>query len=311
MGEIYKDLHSPKEPLIFLDYKPVIVHTLNSHLQNFESHVVKRLTGVEGVVGVKGGFARELFKFSIGLTSTCNEEKLQDLDVVVFETPSEIRSQRIKRRDEIVFLSPYFESKDIEVCRTAPEGLIHFFTSRDVTMNELVLFREKDTLKFLYSQECVEDLTARIIRPSVHRAHTGLAAVWEVNKGTNLLTAATIGRCLYRKVKNDGDVFVSEQIDFNKSVQAMLAEDLYKIIKRFSDKPDLYKACMNLYQALGIKKDILTKVSDLVGEYTSKNKRIITSETVEDILDERQSEYSKWLENASDSQKNVAEVKFI
>jgi len=294
------------------DYKPVIVHSRIMRLKDLEPCIRNRLSGVKDSIAVKGGFARDLFRFNLGLTPQCNYAKLKDLDIVVFETPSTDRKKRIARRNQIASLSEYFEPKDIEICNSTPEGLTHFFRTRDVGMNELVMFKHGNNLQFLFSEECFEDLINRVIRPSIHCAHTGLGLVWSQQGDKRLLSAAIVGRCIYRKVKGDGDVFASDRIDFYDSARALNIDELFKIIKRFSKIPQLFESCMQVYQELGINSELLAGVRKKIGDPRVKKSRgVITSEIVEDMLDERAKEYKEWLRRADNSQKAVAEVRFI
>jgi len=300
------------EMLPFVDYKPVIVRSQTMPLENLEAGICKKLLSIEDPIAVKGGFARELFRLNLGLISQCNYDKLEDLDIVVFETPSTNREERIARRNQIASLSEYFEPKDIEICNSIPEGLIHFFRTRDVTMNELVMFKHKDFLQFLFSEECVEDLKRGVIRPSIHCAHTGLGLVWFQEGNKRLLSAAMVGRCIYRKVKGDGSVFASDNIDFHESARALSVDDLFKITKRFSEIPELLESCMRIYQELGISNEILAGVCEKIEDPRVKKSRgIITSEIVEDMLDERAKEYREWWQNTDSNHKATAEVRFI
>jgi hypothetical protein len=293
------------------DYKSVIVYRKTIPLAEFEPDIQNRLSNIGDPIAIKGGFARELLRFNLGLSSQLNYEKLKDLDIVVFETPSPIREERIARRNQIASLSEQFEPKDIEVCDSTPEGIVHYFRTRDVTMNELVMFKDRNNLQFLYSQECLEDLKNRVIRPPVHLTHTGLGLVWIEQEGRKLLSAATIGRCIYRKVKGDGDVFESTEIDFYESAKALNTDELFKIVKRFAEMAELFESCMQVFQEIGINGEVILEVRKRIRDPKVKKSRgIITSEIVEDMLDERESDYKKWLQNADSKQKSAAEVIF-
>ena len=312
MIERENDPLKTSEELPFVEYKPVIVRSRTMLLEDLEPNLHNRFLDVEDPIAIKGGFARELFRLNLGLISQCNYDKLEDLDIVVFETPSANREERIARRKQIASLSEYFEPKDIEICNSIPEGLIHFFRTRDVTMNELVMFKYKNFLKFLFSEECVEDLKKGVIRPSIHCAHTGLGLVWFQEGNKRLLSAAMVGRCIYRKVKGDGSVFASDSIDFYDSARALNVDDLFKIIKRFSEIPELLEGCMRVYQELGISNEALAKVREKIKDPRVKKSRgIITSEIVEDMLDERAKEYREWWQNTDSNHKATAEVRFI
>jgi len=296
----------------FADYEPIIVHSRTTNLESLELGIRNRLLNIEDSITVKGGFARELFRFNLGLTPQYNYTKLEDLDIVVFEKPSTDREERIARRNQISSLSEYFEPKDIEICNSIPEGLIRFFRTRDVTMNELVMFKDKNNIRFLFSEECLEDLTNRVIRPSVHCAHTGLGLVWFQQGDKRLLSAAIVGRCIYRKVKGDGDIFISDRIGFLDSAKTLNTDELFKIIKRFSETPQLLEACMQVYRELGINDEVLAEVRKRIEDSRIKKSRgTITSEIVEGMLDERTREYEEWLQGAGNSQRAVAEVRFI
>lgn len=303
---------NPQESARLIEYKPIIVHSRIVPLNSFETSIQDKLSTISDPIGVKGGFARELLRLNLGLTEQCNYNKLRDLDIVVFETPSIDRKERIARRNQLTTLSKHFEPKDIEICNTSREGLVHYFRTRDVTMNELVMFKDGNNLRFLYSQECLEDLTNRVIRPSVHSAHTGLGLVWSEQEGRELLSAATIGRSIYRKVKGDGDVFESIEINFYDSVRALNADELFKIVKRFAEIPQLFESCMKTYQEAGINDKILLEVRKKIQDPKVKKSRgIITSEMVEDILDKRAADYIKWLQTADSKKKSTADVIFM
>lgn len=305
-------LNDARENPLFENYEPVLVYSRTMSLEDLEPDIHDRLLNIGGRIAVKGGFARELFRVNLDPSSQYNYAKLEDLDIVVFETPSTDREERITRRNQIASLSKYFEPKDIEICNSMPEGLIHFFRTRDVTMNELVMFKYENHLRFLFSQECLEDLTNRIIRPSIHCAHTGLGLVWFQRGDKRLLSAAMVGRCIYRRVKGDGDIFISDRVNFLDSARTLNADELFKIIKRFSKTPHLFEACIGVYQELGVNNEVLAEVRKRSEDPRVKKSRgVITSEIVEDMLDERAKEYQEWLQKADNNQKAVAEVRFI
>lgn len=293
-----------------IQYKPILVRSTTVPLKEFEEEIINRLVGINKKVGVKGGFARELLRYHLGLSSQINYAKLIDLDIVVFDTPSNESQKRIEKRNEIADSSQYFEPKDIEICDSGDEGLRHYFRTRDVTMNELVMLRNGENLVFLHTDECINDLRERVIRPSIHCSHTGLNEVWLQQGKTKVLSPPLIGRCIYRVIKGDGDKIVSTNIRFPESVRSLTVDELFKIIKRFSGHSNLLNDCRRLYKGFGISDENLEKVFAKIYDPTVKKSRgDITSEVVEIMLSERRTKYEQWLQAADDNQKVVAEVK--
>ncbi|MDD5074236.1 MAG: hypothetical protein PHU92_03650, partial [Candidatus Shapirobacteria bacterium] len=100
--------------------------------------------------------------------------------------------------------------------------------------------------------------------------------------------------------------------DLLNSVRTLNADELFKIIKRFSEIPHLFEACTRIYRELGINNEALAEVRKRIEDPRIKKSRgMITSEIVEDMLDERKREYEEWLRGAGNSQRAVAEVRFI
>src|SRR5258708_10104730 len=265
------------------DYRAIVVHSMTISAKELGTDVNNKLSNIGGVIAVKGGFARELLRSNLGLTSHGNHLNTTDVDIVVFETPSPVRQERIARREQIASLSKHFEPKDIEICDSTPGGLVHFFRTRDVTMNEIVMFKEGDNLRLLYSQECLEDLRNRIIRPSVHSSHTGLEPVWSIKNGNKILAPGLIGRSIYRKAKGDGDTFESNEVDFAASVKELGVDNLFKIGETFSQTPQLFEACIEVYKEFGVSDEMIGKVREKIQDPKVKKSRgTITSEIVED-----------------------------
>jgi len=72
------------------------------------------------------------------------------------------------------------------------------------------------------------------------------------------------------------------------------------------------RLCLRAYQELGISNEALAKVREKIkNPRVKKSRGVITSEIVEDMLDERAKEYREWLQGADNSHKAVAEVRFI
>src|SRR5258705_13372774 len=106
-----KPLHTNEDAPI-TDYRPILIHSRTISAKELDVDVNNKLSNIGGVIAVKGGFERELLRSNLGLISHGNHLNTTDVDIVVFETPSSVRQERIARRDQIASLSDHFEPKD-------------------------------------------------------------------------------------------------------------------------------------------------------------------------------------------------------
>jgi len=66
-------------------YESIRINQISMSTSIFNQSILTKLKGLRPSMGIKGGFAREIFKVAIGTSVKCPLEKMNDLDVAVFE----------------------------------------------------------------------------------------------------------------------------------------------------------------------------------------------------------------------------------
>jgi len=276
-------------------YKPIIINQIRIPTNLFDHAALKKLHGLRPIMGIKGGFARELFKVATNISTTLPLEKMNDVDVAVFENQKEKRDERISTRELYSLEMPSIHPKDLEFISTGLAGLSHYFLTRDVTMNEIVVFLEGDHFLIYFTDEASHDIENRIIRPSVHCAHSGLGQVWTVVNCKKIIHPNITRRCLYRKIKGDGDVYDFETFDIADSVSLFDEAALYRTVKRLITSPDLLKKSTFDLIDFGFSRGLVEKVMDRCRSEDAVYKPELTSNDVEDALDRIKESYKEWL----------------
>jgi len=190
---------------------------------------------------------------------------------------------------------PSIHPKDLEFISAGLAGLKHYFLTRDVTMNEIVIFWVEGDFLIYFTDQASDDIRERIIRPSVHCAHSGLGQVWIDINGKKVIHPNITRRCLYRKIKGDGDVYDFESFDTTDSVSLFDEDALYKTVKRFIPSPDLLeKSALDLID-FGFSEKLVQGVLDRCRSNKAMQKPEYTSEEVEGILDHIKQSHEEWL----------------
>lgn len=276
-------------------YKPIKINQIRIPTGLFDQRVITNLEGLRSIMGIKGGFAREIYKVATGISVICPLEKMNDVDVAVFEDQKEKRNDRIATREFYSQVMPSVHPKDMEFISAGLMGLKHYFLTRDVTMSEIVVFMEGHYFLIYFTDQAACDIRDRIIRPSVHCAHSGLGQVWTVVNGKKVIHPNITRRCLYRKIKGDGDVYDFEPFNTFDSISLFDEDALYKTVKRFISLPDLLeKSALDLIN-FGFSEKLVQKVMDRCRSGNSVTKPEFTSKEVEDVLDRTKEDHEKWL----------------
>lgn len=279
---------------MFVTYPDVVVLSKTVNRTVFEQELLSALEDFPEHIGIKGGVAREMLKVALGITTTHIPEKIADLDVVVFEEPAPTRDARIARRVELANRISGVEPKDLEFLPAGEPGLCHYFITRDVTMNEIIVFKTEDGFKFHFTPESRDSLQTRVIQPSVHCAHSGLDTVWIVRDGEAVIDANIVRRCIYRKIKGDGDQYNFGKFSMHASVAAIDDDTLFKISKRFIKDPEMFKKCINELREFGFSEESIVTVIETSKTYVDKPSKVMTPELIEDLLETMQAGFLAW-----------------
>jgi hypothetical protein len=164
-------------------------------------------------VGIKGGTARKILKVCAGIPSHVPHMQAElfddgdiDLLIAVAEQTAELRAQLRKQFSGRSFGSMVVEPKDIEVS----DSLTKYFHNRDVTMNEVLVFRASRTSWLLYyTTDALQDVRDGIIRPSQRCLHTGYALNYQIDPETEteIVAPKPFSRCLIRFLKGHGSLY--------------------------------------------------------------------------------------------------------
>jgi hypothetical protein len=295
-----------------MNYPDVNVLTMHVSREVYGSDLLGKLSGVNGVVGIKGGFAREMLKVALKIADTHLVDKISDLDLVVFEEPQPTREERIARRDYYASTIENVDPKDLEFLDSGERGLVHYFLTRDVTMNEVIVFCDEDSFRILYTPICAVDLQDRVIRPSVHCAHSGLDSVWVKHNGKVVIHPNIVRRCIYRRIKGDGERYDFDLLSMADSRELFSVDLLFKLSKRFMDDARLFQKCCDVLVEFGFDPQSVQEVIALSAMQKKKPKVDLTSSRIEDMLEAMKESYDQWSAAHSDSSyRTKAKVVFI
>lgn len=293
-------------------YSDVVVLSTSVDTNTYAPDLLAKLSGIGSQIGIKGGFAREMLKVALGFATTHCREKTSDLDLVVFEDPMATREERIARRDEYAAHIEHVDAKDLEFMHAGEKGLVHYFFTRDVTMNEVIVFQTITGFTLMYTPECRDALQDRVIKPSVHCAHSGLDYVWVQQNGRLVIHPNIVRRCIYRKIKGDGDSYDFEPFNAQESVGLFDVDLLFKASKRFMHDPAMFAKCCDALLEFGFDAKDVDAVKSMLADYDKKPAKIMTSEKVEDLLELMQKSFADWqAENAEPHFHTTAKVTFV
>lgn len=295
-----------------ISYKNVVVHSMSVDTDIYAPDLLIKLKDIEKQVGIKGGVAREMIKVALGFAKTHSSEKINDLDLVVFEDPLETREERIARRDYYASLIECVDPKDLEFLVSGEKGLVHYFLTRDVTMNEVLVCRSDTGFTILYTSECRDALKDRRIKPSIHCAHSGLDYVWVQKYGKPVIHPNIVRRCIYRRIKGDGDSYDFEPFSLQDSVGLFDVDMLFKVSKRFMHDPVMFKKCCDALLEFGFNTEDVKAVINMSVDFVKKPGKNLTSEIVEDLLELMHKSFKDWCtENQDPYFQRTANVIFL
>ncbi len=277
-----------------VSYPDVTVLCKDVDARIYAPDLLSKLGTVREPIGIKGGVAREMLKVVLGIATVHSSEKISDLDLVIFEDPMKTREERIARRNHYTSLVGCVEVKDLEFLEAREKGVVHYFLTRDVTMNEVLVFKTEAGFKFFYTPECRTALEERVIRPSIHCAHSGLDEVWILKDGKPVVHPNIVRRCIYRRVKDDGDTYDFGQFNMNMSVDLFDVDALFKLSKRFMHDEDLFKKCCMALIEFGFREEYVYAVIGMSAEFVKTPAKVMTSEKVEDLLEVMNRSFDQW-----------------
>lgn len=263
--------------------------------------------------GLKGGLARKILKVISGLNrhdedfvSEMNGDG--DIDVLVAVpkvTPALRRELREKFAGQM-FGGMVVEPKDVEVS----DNLSHYFRSRDVTMNEALVFRaSEDEVLLFYTDQAAVDIVDGAIRPAIHTLHNGFKQVWQFGSHDEVIpTPAALSRSIIRLLKGHGTHYAIEQAvwqHYNWQTNPFELRDLFRIFKSFKDDGDKYYTAFRHVVELGLISDDTCPfdlwadmVSDTVRRLARHGHRFTFTEPnvnqIEAWVDRKADEYFDW-----------------
>lgn len=202
--------------------------------------------------GIKGGVARKVLKVLCGLKwehpdfrDEMTDDNDLDIVIAVNRVTPELRLHLRKEFEGRSLGDLTLEAEDIEVT----DNMKWYFLTRDITMNECLLFKVSQ-LKFrlYYSEQAVEDTPQGIIRPSTHCLHNGYSQVWFLWRGEPVVGDHNLARAIVRMVKGHGRVYGIDAHTFQcYRKKGMPDIALWRILRPFhTDKEKYLEAVMHL-----------------------------------------------------------------
>lgn len=209
--------------------------------------------------GIKGGVARKVLKVLAGggYVDPAFAAEMNgggDVDILVAVPSASATTRRYVRSSlsRTTLGGMVIEPKDIEVCY----DLEHYFLTRDITLNEALLFRwsPRDVV-LLYSEQAWTDAVSSTIRPSVHCVHNGFSQVWFVDGHNNtVITPKPLARCILRYLKGHGvqyDIPPSTWT-YYREVAPLTYDRLFLILKAFVEDDEKMRTCVAHLEELGL-----------------------------------------------------------
>lgn len=232
--------------------KPVRVHSIKLDLNRLPSWE-KAICDLPVGTGIKGGIARKVLKVICGrkwkhydFASEMNGDGDVDLVVAVPEIMSELRLRLRKEFAGMMIGGVALEAKDIELS----SDLKDFFLSRDVTMNECLLFHSSDGYFLYYSSGAYSDGSRGIIRPCVHCLHNGYSQIWFYWKGRPVVASHNFARTIVRMIKGHGLSFALDEntIRFYQE-NGLDPVTLWRILRPFHKNEDKFLYAVKYLEA--------------------------------------------------------------
>ena len=116
-----------------------------------------------------------------------------DIDVEVVCERGDCVDVRRKARDHLTGKSIgtlVLEAQDIEVCNK--QELRHYFYTRDVSMNEVLVLKDRPgQALILFSEDAEKDIKSGTIRPALHCLHSDFCVMWRIDPVTHDAYCAT------------------------------------------------------------------------------------------------------------------------
>ncbi|WIA17366.1 hypothetical protein OEZ85_014227 [Tetradesmus obliquus] len=186
-------------------------------------------------MGIKGGIARKLLKELYG---TPEPSGSFDIDVAVFikEYTYEDRKAARELVTGLRMGGLVLEAKDVEVLTKS--WLYEYFTSRDVTMNEVLIIKQgPGQALFYYTRDALRDVQLQLIRPCVHTLKSEYNLNWAVeDDGTPYTSSSQLCRCIVRYLKGHGTDYALDPATWAHYRREKLTKlQLFKVLRHFHD----------------------------------------------------------------------------
>lgn len=264
--------------------------------------------------GIKGGIARKILKVIVGLNgghpdfvAELNGEG--DLDILV-AVRRLVPSRRLELRQ--VFTGRQFgmmrvEAKDVEVC----DDLARYFRTRDVTMNEVLVFRlDADTVELLFTEEATRDVASGTVRPAIHCLHTGFHQTWMYNTYSQPIVAPRLlVRTILRFLKGHGVTYAvdPETWTYYREVGPLGARELFRLLRHWADDDEKFVRAVNHLKDLNLLAgetdgnrlwgECLLAMNEALARY---GRRLTFAEPtaleIENWIASKEGDYQRWLE---------------
>lgn len=207
--------------------------------------------------GLKGGIARKILKVICGkkrshpdFAAEMNGNGDVDILVAVRAVTPELRlniRQQIagKKCGHLEIMA-----KDIEVA----DDLKAYFRHRDVTMNEVLVFRTGEhAVNIYYTDEAVADIDNSVIRPSIHCLHTGYGQVWRYDELQRFIVCFNFDRCIIRWVKGHGLFYeINAETWSHYRERGLSQRSIFRIFRNFVGDEQAFRRCHRHLAALGL-----------------------------------------------------------
>lgn len=262
--------------------------------------------------GIKGGLARKILKVISGLkyhhpdlASELNGDG--DLDILVAVGQVTVKNRLAVRQamSGQKMGDMEIEPKDIEVS----DDIARYFRTRDVTMNEALVFRlSPDAVFLLFTEDAQRDVSEGIIRPAVHCLHSVFTQIWMFDQAGNaVLTPKVLVRCILRYLKGHG---VSYGIDHDTwsyyHNNPLSPRDHFRLLRFYADDDERFSSCIEHLKAIGLVAedvdanylwgDCLYEVNMALARH---GRRLTfaepTAEQIESWIATKEHEYAQWL----------------
>lgn len=275
----------------------------------------KALQGLPCGTGIKGGVARKILKVLCGRNHNHEDFKNEmngdgDLDVLiaVSEIDPGVRLGLRRKFAGKKIGDLLLEAKDIEVA----DSLSWYFLTRDITMNECLLFREKQDLLVLYfSHQGQLDILDSIIRPSVHLLHNGFSQVWKYWQGQPVVGSQNFVRSIVRYLKGHGLRYAIDEHTFNYyhyRNRGLKAVDLWRILRPFHKEQEKYLRAARYLEQNGLiaplkndieRRKLWGKVMLGINDALAERGKLLTladpnAEVIEEWIDYKSQQWEQW-----------------